>query len=238
MMTGLHSGSPSKMIVLAPLLLILLVANSPHHVRASPRGRQPRQLRQDGNGRQLMANTPNPEAPRSLGNIFGRDDESSTWLGPTAAQLPITTQQVATIDCTLPDTGFFGATTSDLVIVPYLFQATLVSNTPLAIINRRITPDLDRGMVEGILPFFFPCDSTGRRRLQLQGITGISAQGEDIPLVGGRKYIQTSMHACYLTGMLSTNKIASETNLVRLFCCFVSSLCWHSDEWGLSHLFG
>ena len=203
-MTGLlNSGKPSKMIVLAPLLLILLMANTPRHVHAShasPRGRQPRQLRQDGNGRQLNANTPNPEAPRrSLGNIFGRDvpedDESNSWTA-TAAQssiaLPITTQQVGTIDCTLPDTGFFGTTTNDLVIVPYLFQATLVSNTPLAIINRRITPDLDRGMVEGILPYFFPCASTGRRRLQVQGntgITGISSQGEDIPLAGGRKYI-------------------------------------------------
>jgi hypothetical protein len=210
-MTGLYSGSPSKMIALAPFLLILLMANSPHHVRASPRGPQQRQLRQDGNGRQLMANISNQEAPtpgmmgmskevgggkieksRSLGNIFGRDAPGIT---ATAAQssiaLPITTQQVDTIDCTLPDTGFFGTVTSDLVIVPYLFQATLVSNTPLAIINRAITPDLDRGMVEGILPYFFPCASTGRRRLQLQssGITGISAQGEDIPLADGRKYI-------------------------------------------------
>jgi hypothetical protein len=172
------------MIVLAPFLLTLLMANTSHHVHASTRGkeverRQHRQLRQDGNGRQLMANTPNP----TVDNIFKRNNVA----------LPFTPQQVSggTLDCTLPDTDFFGTATNDLVIVPYLFQATLVSNTPLAIINRQIAPNLDRGMVEGILPYFFPCASTGRRRLQLQasGITGISAQGEDIPLAGGRKYI-------------------------------------------------
>jgi hypothetical protein len=186
MMTGLHSGSPSRMIVLAPFLLILLMANTSHRVHASPRRkvverRQHRQLRQEGNGRQLMANTPYPEAAIAVDNIFNRDKVA----------LPFTTQQVSggTIDCTLPDTDFFGTSTNDLVIVPYLFQATLVSNTPLAIINRRIAPNLDRGMVEGILPYFFPCASTGGRRLQLQasGITGISAQGEDIPIANGRK---------------------------------------------------
>jgi hypothetical protein len=338
MMTGLCSGSPSKMIVLAPLLLILLVASTPRHVHASPRGkvaerRHHRQLRQEGNGRQLMANAPDPEGKmgmgmskgvsnvfkmnkgvgkveksRSPGNIFDNgeaaeakgkgmmmssssrssgvsssspdttgkgkgkgkgkvqyvqriekkskstskgmtihklslttvatnvqeaernpveeesstetldqstvqvpvenyiqaeafeDDESGSWLGlpevtTTVAQssiaLPITKQQVTdgTLVCTLdPDTGFFGEATSDLVIVPYLFQATLVSGTPLTIINRRIAPNLDHGMVEGILPYFFPC--AGRRRLQAsRAITGISAMGDDIPLVGGRKYI-------------------------------------------------
>lgn len=304
------------MIALAPLLLIILVANTHHHVHASPRGKvmerhHHRQLRQNDDGRQLKAS---PEAP-NLSNIFkmgagkvekssvkatkgivpveakgrgmsppssseasssspdkagkgkgkgkgmgqydetnsksitytekkskssskgmsihkisrrtaddtyGRqltasnifdngqpaqvlssqpevfeDDESNSWLGLPALEamaaqsssaLPITTQQVTgTLDCTLPDTGFFGEATSDLVIVPYLFQATLVNGTPLTIINRRIAPNLDRGMVEGILPYFFPC--ARRRRLQSSGITGISAMGDDIPLIGGRKYI-------------------------------------------------
>jgi hypothetical protein len=215
--------------MIAPLLLILVVmANTPHQVHANPRGKvQNSHLRQQGNGgwpqkRQLRANAPDPEQPtpgkmgmgKPKSNIFkrdlgggeddGKDDAekvkktgrrqlANIFDNSEPAEATFTTQQVAgTVDCTLPASGFFGNVTSDFVIVPYLYQIYVVNGTPLTIIKSRITPTLDFGFVEGILPFFFPCagGSTGRRHLQAAGrVTGISAQQEDVPIVGGRKYI-------------------------------------------------
>jgi hypothetical protein len=219
--------------MIAPLLLILVVmANTPHHVHGNPRGKvQNSHLRQEDNGgwpqkRQLRANPPPPEVPTpglmgmGLGvpmqktnivkkDIGGKDNDGKYDIGKIkktgrrklanifdnseAAAGTVTTQQVTgTVDCTLPTSGFFGNATTDFAIVPYLYQVYVVNGTPLTIIKNRIAPILDRGFVEGILPFFFPCagGSTGRRHLQTAGrITGISTVGIDIPVVGGRKYI-------------------------------------------------
>lgn len=98
--------------------------------------------------------------------------------------IPRTPRQVAG-DCVLDDAGFYGEPTTDLVIVQYLYQATIPFGTPLITLNTQIAPDLDLGLAEGILPDFFQCSR--RRNLQISGITGISARGEDVPLVGGRK---------------------------------------------------
>jgi hypothetical protein len=127
--------------------------------------------------------------------------------------LPITVRQVG-IDCTLdPDTEFFGEATNDLVIIPYLYQITMVRGTPLAIINRRITPALDFGFAQGILPYFFPCAGT-RRLQQTSGITGISALGLDTPLVGGRKYIHVVRERSALFPSYSRQKLISSFLLV------------------------
>ena len=125
------------------------------------------------------------------GDLAGRFANGSPGIiaGSTANGLIRGSRQAAG-DCVLPESGFYGTATSDLAIVSYLYQATLLPGTSLTQLSSVVVPALDRGIAEGILPSFFPC--FGRRRLQSSGVTGISSQGQDIPLVGQRKYCAVS----------------------------------------------
>lgn len=94
--------------------------------------------------------------------------------------------------CVLPSSGFFGSVNMNPLQVDFSYQVVVDPSTSAVAVSTEILPELDRGIVEGLLPIFFNCGSQRRlRSRELQAPTrwviGISKSTTDT-VTSGSKY--------------------------------------------------
>lgn len=102
-------------------------------------------------------------------------------------------------NCQLTDEGLYGDIGeaeqggARAYTIDYLYQTSVIVGTSSAEMRRVVIPLIDRSIAESLLPLFFKCDGSRRRRLQHGTIAALSSLPLDTFLLRGRKCSHNSI---------------------------------------------
>jgi hypothetical protein len=156
----------------------------------------------DPKGRNIdPLNTPSIEILTDITIISSDEGPTLNLVNPVLMEdllNDVSVRQAEVEGCQLNANGLYGdaATAGDVYTVQYLYQTSVVAGTSTSQLNDIVIPALDRAITTAVLPTFFDCSGSNRRRRRLQEgtVVAISAIPVDTFVLSGCKYNNNNKH--------------------------------------------
>lgn len=177
----------------------------------------------------------------SIDKVVEEKDEDDDWPFNSEATIkPLETslvdgspRQQATGGCQLNENGLYGTIEGggDVYEVKYNYQTSVVAGTTITQLGNLVIQELDYAITTALLPNFFDCSGTVRRRQLQEGtVSAISANPIDTFIFSGCKCIVPNANQC--SGEQTIQHLTTCHHMF-LFAFPCSNVCQSRAEFGL-----